>query len=106
MKFTINGHTVTTRRNRAFDTSTHNQYRFFLTTAAGIKLFGKQSDLIGLSRYYTKNVQTDLKNLALSAVTIQEADTDEAYFADYTPAEIEWIRSVECDQLGYERADG
>jgi hypothetical protein len=38
--------------------------------------------------------------LALKAVCVQPGDTDEEYFADYTPRALAWAESWHCEALG------
>ena len=37
----------------------------------------------------------------LSFLTLQEGDTDDEYFANYTKAQLAWIRSAKCENLSY-----
>lgn len=37
----------------------------------------------------------------LGFLTLQPGDTDPEYFADYTPAQLEWASSTECESLAW-----
>lgn len=43
---------------------------------------------------------------ALRGLTMRPGDVDAEWFDDYTPAQLEWARSSECEWLGYLASEG
>lgn len=95
---TIDNYTIKLIRNPAGDTDSHKNYRYSLILPDGSKLFGKQSDVIGISKYVKQSRNSAALN-ALFAVCIQDGDTDPEWFDTYTELERAWSRSFNCERL-------
>lgn len=102
----LNGHRIDLTRRPDKDTDLHHCYQYQLTTKDGAVLFGKPGDTCGIPKGYgVKRSPHEATMLAFRAVTMQEPDTDESFFSDYTPQELDWCRSYACEYLGYEVSD-
>ncbi len=95
------GYTIRCRRAPQLDTDSHKYYRYTLVTPNGSTLFGKQGDVVGISKW----ANADARRVALFAATLTPEDVDQEYFNDYTPEELAWSRSLACKMLAAEVYD-
>jgi|SRR5579859_5269993 len=103
---TIDGYTIRVSRVPSKDTGAHRYYRYTLMMPDGRALFGKACDTVGVPTRWHYSSEDEIAALAsFDAATLQPGGTDAEYFETYTPEELEWCRSYECEALACSVSD-
>ena len=78
------------------------QMDYYLADRDGNRIFE------GRDFYPAPSISCDSSEAAthlLAFLTLKPGDTDDEYFEDYTPEQLAWVESADCEELAYFQMD-
>lgn len=93
---TFDGYTLSLQALGRKDRNGHEMVRYIFSDPKGTMIFA--GDDFGASPLHDAEGDKSAKSL-LAFLTLRDGDTDAEYFANYTPAQIAFRDSFDCEQL-------
>lgn len=92
----FDGYTLTMEESGRVDRYNHIMIRYSFTSPQGEIIFS--GDDFGASPLHEPTGSESAKSL-LCFLTLRKGDTDEEYFNSYTPRQLEFSESMDCENL-------
>lgn len=94
--YKLDGYTMTLQATDKRDKTGHIMVRYEFKTPRDATLF--YGDDFGVSPLHAPESADAAKSL-LSFLTLRKGDTDEEYFENYTPEQLKFSESIDCENL-------